>query len=320
MIMNPETSRLSIGFERLYCERGPFNAFSKFHPISFRRVLPFGACDKFMDDPRVIYAEDAHLTEPCEQTRRAVVDAYCRCGLLQESEAQNMKTAIDFFDHDFFEFMGLVYANAGMFKCALRWQGELIAHLETACPDSCSDAGGVYASVGYCLLSLGLFEEAIAWTKSCMGPRPISESICQALISYEAEPTGGAIRMVERVGPRTRFTVGSYDLERLRDVLPRLKAALKERAPFHEVHIDMVSAETSKPEAQIGGYPFRPEFDGGSVIRHKMNLIIATCGQADALVERGYFAEAGRLLSEAAMLEPQADVVTDRLKALTSQA
>jgi tetratricopeptide (TPR) repeat protein len=272
-----------------------------------------------MDDPRLIYAEDAHLAERNDYTRRGVVDAYCQCGLLQESEAQNLKTAIGFFDHDFFEFMGLVYANAGMFKCALRWQGELIAYLESACPDSCSDTAGVYASAGYCLLSLGLFEEAIAWTKSCIGPRPISETICRALISYEAELTGGDIRMVERVGRGTRFTVGSYDLDRLREALPRLKGALKAHAPFYEVGGDMVSAEKPKPEAQAGGYPFRPEFDGGSLIRHKMNFIFAVCGQADALVQRGCLAEARRLLWEAAILEPQADVVMERLKALPSQ-
>jgi hypothetical protein len=47
-----------------------------------------------------------------------------------------------------------------------------------------------------------------------------------------------------------------------------------------------------------------------------MNLLFATCGQADALAERGYVAEAKRLLYEAAMLEPQAGFVQERIKAL----
>ena len=48
-----------------------------------------------------------------------------------------------------------------------------------------------------------------------------------------------------------------------------------------------------------------------------MNLIFATCGQADALVERGYNAEAKRLLFEAALLEPAAGFIRERLKALS---
>ena len=47
-----------------------------------------------------------------------------------------------------------------------------------------------------------------------------------------------------------------------------------------------------------------------------MNLIFAACGQADALVERGFSAEARRLLDEAALLEPDAGIVRDRIKAL----
>jgi hypothetical protein len=47
-----------------------------------------------------------------------------------------------------------------------------------------------------------------------------------------------------------------------------------------------------------------------------MNLIFATCGQADALIKRGYLSEAKRLLSEAAMLEPAASFVQERLAAL----
>jgi hypothetical protein len=47
-----------------------------------------------------------------------------------------------------------------------------------------------------------------------------------------------------------------------------------------------------------------------------MNLIFATCGQADALAGRGYTAEAKRLLYEAALLEPEAYIVRERIKAL----
>ena len=47
-----------------------------------------------------------------------------------------------------------------------------------------------------------------------------------------------------------------------------------------------------------------------------MNLIFATCGQADALVEKGFTTEAKRLLYEAALLEPGASIVRDRIKAL----
>jgi hypothetical protein len=63
-------------------------------------------------------------------------------------------------------------------------------------------------------------------------------------------------------------------------------------------------------------YPFRVERDSSSLPRHKLNLIFATCAQADALVERGLSAEAQRLLYEIALLEPQAGIVRDRIKAL----
>ena len=47
-----------------------------------------------------------------------------------------------------------------------------------------------------------------------------------------------------------------------------------------------------------------------------MNLLFGTCGQADALVERGRTAEAKRLLLEAAMLEPEAGFIRDKIKEL----
>ena len=212
--------------------------------------------------------------------------------------------------------MGLVYANAGMFICALRWYREFIADLETRNPNSCSDNESVYASVGYCLYSLGLFEEAISWSKSCIGPRQAADAVCRALITYEAQLAGGMIRAVERSGPRTRYAVSTFDPAHASQATPRLKAAMKAFAPFQDIYIDWVSLETPSPGIQPDGYPFEAEFDGGNLIRHKMNLIFATCGQADALVEKGYNLEAKRLLSEAAMLEPEADIVLERLKAL----
>ena len=47
-----------------------------------------------------------------------------------------------------------------------------------------------------------------------------------------------------------------------------------------------------------------------------MNMIFAICGQADERIAKGYTAEAKRLLWEAALLEPQADFIQDRLKAM----
>jgi len=57
--------------------------------------------------------------------------------------------------------MGLVYANAGMFRCALRWYRERIEYLETQQPNLRSDEESVYASVGYCLYSLGLLKKPL---------------------------------------------------------------------------------------------------------------------------------------------------------------
>ena len=56
--------------------------------------------------------------------------------------------------------------------------------------------------------------------------------------------------------------------------------------------------------------------DAGNLVRHKMNLIFATCGYADELVAKGYKLEAKRLLSEVVLLERQAGVVWERLELL----
>jgi hypothetical protein len=314
--MNTDTPRFSIGFTQLYSRAEAFDPFSVLHPVHFGRVLPFRPDDSVVDDYRLVRAEEVHLADRTNHTRQGIVDAFSDCGLLQAEEATNLKTAIDFFDADFFEMMGLVYANAGMFRCALRWYRELIRELESRSPNSCSDNESVYASVGYCLYSLGLFAEAISWSKSCIGPRLQADAANQVLLNYELELAGGQVRGIERAGPRTRYTVSSWEPERSSRADARLKAAMQAFAPFQEISLDWVSAESPAPEIQPSAYPFKPELDGGSLPRHKMNLLFATCGQADALVERGYLLEAKRLLFEAAMVEPRATMVQERLSAL----
>jgi len=312
--------RFSSEFERLYCDAAVFASFSTFHPISFGRVLPFQSQDPVVDDPDVIYAEEAHLADRNDANRRRFVDAYFRCGLVQEAEATNLKNVIDFFDADFFDLMGLLYANAGMFICALRWYREFIHQLENQSTNtgSCTDPDGIYASVGYCLYSLGLFEEAISWSKSCIGPRQASDLVCRTLIGYEAQLAGGTILAIERVGPRIRYTISApVEATQAREASERLKATIKAYVPFEEIYMDWLSPDAPRPEIQPEGYPFQVERDAGDFPRHKMNLIFAICGQADALLERGQAAEAKRLLLEAAMLEPEAGFVWERLKALT---
>ncbi len=315
-MMSFETPLFSAEFRRLYCDPAPFDCFSSLHPISFRRVLPFQYPEEGVDDRRLLVVEEAHLAEQNEQTRRAVVEEYARCGLLQATEPNELGAVTDFYDVDFFEFMGMVYANVERARCALRWYRELIVRLETEHQNSCSDTESVYAGVGYCLYLLGLFEEAIAWTKSCMGPRALAETVCRALIDYEAQLAGGTIRAIERAGSRTRYTVSSSAPQQAGQATRRLKGAVQSFAPFHDLYVDWVAHDTPKPEPQPAGYPFRAEFDGGNLVRHKLNLIFATCAQADALVGRGYRLEAKRLLWEAAMLEPEAGMITERLRGL----
>lgn len=307
---------LSDGFQRLYCDATVFEGFSAFHPISFSRVLPFQAGDPVVDDERLIGAEEAHLANRNDMTRREVIEAYSRCGLLSEEDAANLNPVVDYFDADFFELMGEVYANAGMFICALRWYRECIAELEAKGPNPNLEGESICAGVGYCLYALGLFPEAMAWSKSCIGPIPEADTACQALIAYEAQLEGGKILAVERAAGRTRYTVNAFDPAHASQSGPRLIAAMKEVAPFEEIYIDWVSSEAPAPEIPPGGYPFKVEVGGGNLQRHKMNLLFATYAQADALIERGYTAEGKRLLLEAAMLEPEAGFIRDRIKEL----
>jgi len=296
-----------------------FDSFSAFHPISFKRVLPFQSPHEAVDDRNLIEAEEAHLAERCDATRRNVIEEYFRCGLLPEGEAASLRSVVDYFDTDFFDLMGLVYANAGMFRCALRWYRELIRVLETENPNLRSDEESVYASAGYCLYSLGLFEEAIGWSKSCIGPLQMADTICQALIGYEVQTDGGEILAIERSAGRTRYTLSSSEPADVSQRVARLKTAIRALAPFHEVYFDWIKRGSPAAEVQSVGYPFRVELDAGSLIRHRTNLIFAICGRADALADNGYVLEAKRLLAEAAMLEPNASFVSERLAVLNHQ-
>lgn len=316
--MSVESPHFSDGFRRLYCNPEVFATFSTWHPISFRRVLPFQAEDPVADDPRLIAAEEAHLADPNEVTRRGVVEAFRQCGLLLPEDAAILTSVIDYFGPDFFELMGEVYANADMFICALRWHREIILQLETrdARAAPAADAESVYASVGYCLYSLGLFEEAIAWSKSCLGPGHMADTVCRALINYEAQLQGGYLRAVERAAGRTRYTVSAFDPAKACQLTPRLKQAMSAFVPFQEHHVEWISSEEARPEIDPEGYPFQAERDASNLARHRMNLLFATAFRADALITRGLTTEAKWLLLEAAMLEPGADFIQERLKML----
>jgi hypothetical protein len=316
--MKAEMSVFSEAFQRLYCDPTVFEGFSVLHPISFNRVLPFQAEDPVMDDPRLLSAEAAHLAKPGPATRLAVAEAFGHCGLLPAEEVASLKLVLDYFDGEFytefFELMGEVYANAGMFINALRWHREVIANVESQPPGGVSDGMDVYASVGYCLYSLGLFPEAIAWSKSCLGPRQIADTVCRALIDYEAQLQGGCVRAIERAAGRTRYTANALDPAQASQLTPRLKLAMNTFAPFQETHLAWISSESPMPEIQPEGYPFQAERDGGTLTRNRMNFIFAACGHADELIGRGFIAEAKRLLLEVALAEPQADFIRERLK------
>jgi hypothetical protein len=135
-------------------------------------------------------------------------------------------------------------------------------------------------------------------------------------MGYEAQAAGGRILAIERAAGRTRYTVSALEPAQASQTTPRLKAAMNAFAPFQEIHVDWVSQDLPAPGIPPGGYPFKYDAEASSLLRHKMNLLFATCGQADALVESGNIAEARRLLLEAAMLEPEAGFVRDRIKAL----
>jgi tetratricopeptide (TPR) repeat protein len=314
--MTDGVAQYSASFKRLYCDVNLFRTLSAFHPINFGRVLPFQPGERVVDDIGLADTEEAYLAYRSDPVRIEVVDAWLRCGLLEQTDASNLKSVIDFFDADFFDLMGLVYANAGSFRCALRWYRESIADLESRNPNVRTDRESAYASVGYCLYSLGLFEEAISWTKSCIGPGQTADAVCQALLEYEAQPFGGTIKTIERSGQITRYTASAKDPAQASQSSPRLVTAMKAFAPFQEFYIDWIGGESPCLEMFGDGYPFNAEFDGSSLLRHKMNLIFATCGRADDLIKRGYAPEARRLLSEAAMLEPRAEFIWDKIKAL----
>lgn len=314
--MSAEASIFSEAFRQLYCDAALFENFSVWHPIRFTRVLPFQAGDPVMEDPRLLAAEAAHLADPDEETRLAVMEAFGQCGLLSAEDVAALKPVADYYDADFFEFMGEVYANAGMFICALRWHREYIAELESRPQPVASDAADVYASVGYCLYSLGLYAEAAAWSRSCIGPRQTADTVCRALIHYEAQEQGGCLWNIDRVGSRTRYTAttSNPDQDQVIQITQRLKDGMAAFAPFQEVYLDWLKSDTPAPALPPEGYPFQAERDASGLTRHRLNLIFSLCGQADDLAARGFSAEAKRLLWEAALLEPQAEFVQERIR------
>lgn len=314
--MNTEPSPLSDEFRRLYCDSTVFDPFSQFLPINFGRVLPFQAGEQIPDDPELLRAEEAHLVDRNDATRRAVVDEYFRCGLLAETEASALRGVVDWFDEDFFELMGQTYANVGMFRCALRWYREALRALELPANGGRCDDSSAYAGVGYCLYSLGLFPEAIAWSKCCLGPLPWADAICQALIAYEVGPDGGTIRAIERAACRIRYAIATPVTNNVPERVARLKAAMESYAAYSEIYFDWTSVETVATEPLPEGCAFKFELDAGNQPRHRLNLIYATCAYADELVEQGYGNEARRLLQEALLLEPAAEIVRERLRAL----
>jgi tetratricopeptide (TPR) repeat protein len=318
---------LTDGFQRLYCDATVFEPFSTLHPISFARVLPFQPDDPVMDDSGLLGAEMSHLAVRSDLTRGEVIDAYARCGLLSAEDAANVKSVIDLYGADFFELMGLVYANAGMCIGALRWYREFIRELEAQGPEAALDSEGVYASVGYCLYALGLYEEAVAWTKSCVGPCLMADAICEALLDYEAQRVGGRLRCVERVGLRTRYTLSTSDPSQVSESTPRLKAALKTYAPDQETYLDWIAADASLPASLESAeapaddrealfQPVKLVRDISDLPRHKLNLIFASYARAEALREKDFFRLARQLLSEAAQLEPSAVFIQSRLQTL----
>src|SRR5205085_5207018 len=117
------------------------------------------------------------------------------------------------------------------------------------------DGESIYASVGYCLYSLGLFAEAISWSKSCIGPRLVTDVVCRAVMGYEAQLTGGTIRSIERAGSRTRYTASTQNPAQAIQGTPRLKAALEAFAPSQEFYIDWVRHESPAPAIPPEGYP-----------------------------------------------------------------
>jgi hypothetical protein len=104
--MTTPTLHLSEDFQRLYCDAALFDSFSRFHPISFRRILPFQEQDAVIDDQQLLFAEEAVRADNNADTRGALVDEYFRCGLLEQRDAVNLKAAIDSFDLEFFDLMG----------------------------------------------------------------------------------------------------------------------------------------------------------------------------------------------------------------------
>jgi hypothetical protein len=115
-----------------------------------------------------------------------------------------------------------------------------------------------------------------------------------------------------------RYTVRSRlsPIDAVRSI-GRLKRSMGVIAPFQEIWFDWIVPKPSTPWTENSASPFRAEFDVGSLPRHKTNLIFAACGLVDALMQKGYKLEAKRFLCEAMLLEPNAKIVRERLRALS---
>lgn len=313
--MNAPT--FSDAFQRLYCDPAIFEAFSTRYPVNLNRALPFQPQDPVVDDPRLLNAELAHLADQNDNSRRAVIHEYARSGLLTDEDAANVKPVVDFFASDFFDLMGLVYANAGMYICALRWYREYILRLETLKTEEIrgSDDEGVYASVGYSLYSLGMFEEAIAWTKSCIGPLLEADTACRAFIESEVQQLGATLWAIESATNRVRYAISGPEPANAGSICEQLKIGIKKIAPHQESYFCWMN--NPPPQLQIqDGYPFSMDRRATHFLRHKMNLLFSLCSAADALISNGGTIEARQLLDEAATLEPNAQFIQERLQAL----
>ncbi|HTR41197.1 MAG TPA: hypothetical protein VMH87_06240 [Pseudomonadales bacterium] len=187
--------------------------------------------------------------------------------------------------------------------------------METETPEASSDNESVYASVGYCLYTLGMFEEAIAWTKSCIGPRLVMDTACRTLIEYEAQQLGGRLLGIDRATHRARYIVSAQDPNNANSISERLKTGINTIVPSQESYFDWIS-NAAPPLPIQDGYPFSYERDSSDFMRHKMNLLFALCGAADTCIANGRIAEAWRLLTEADVLEPNAGFIQERIEAL----
>lgn len=309
----------SPDFTQIYCDDKSFRSFSYLHPINLGGVLPFKKKDRILDEPSVVRAEVDLLENPSNDTRAKVISAYTSENFLDDATAKGLLEFIDFFDTDFYELIGELYSNAGMFRCALRWYHEYIRQTETT-ENTASDLDAAYASVGYCLYSLGLYSECIAWTKSCMGAWPFFDSIAKAVLRTHFGIREKVEVKTERAWNSTLWTVrGRFkpsELERFSVRAERIAEFLQTVIPRHRVRVNVEDNYPGPFTSESHGYPFNPHFDGNPSSRHKMNFLISSFSFAEVLVANGQTAEATGLLREALEIEPEAVFVRKKLETL----